>query len=120
VGPLPAGLELSGAGPTGDDVVLRVRDDACPAAVWAAATRYTAAETRTLLSTLHGVVRPHRRAVASGGWTRMASVRRAKAAAIDHLEFASLPEPGVAGAAIVALRAASVPVTTLPAPPSPV
>jgi len=116
VGPLPAGLEFSGAGPTGDEVVLRVHDDASPAAVWAAATRYTAAETRTLLSTVHRVVRPHRRAVASGGWTRMASVRRAKAAAIDHLEFSALSEPGVVGAALVALQAASAPVTISPVP----
>ncbi len=120
VGPLPAGLELSGAGPTGDDVVLRVRDDAGPPAVWAAATRYTAAETRSLLTTLHRVVPPHRRAVASGGWTRMASVRRAKATAIDHLEFADVPEPGVVGAAIVALRAAAVPVANPHLPRSPV
>jgi sugar (pentulose or hexulose) kinase len=120
VGPLPAGLELSGAGPTGDEVVLRVRDDASPPVVWTAATRYTAAETRSLLDTLHRVVRPHRRAVASGGWTRMASVRRAKTAAIDHLEFADLSEPGVLGAAIVALQAASAPVTTANVPVSPV
>jgi hypothetical protein len=120
VGSLPAGLELSGAGPTGDDVVLRVRDDASPPVVWTAATRYTAAETRSLLTTLHRVVPPHQRAVASGGWTRMASVRRAKAAAIDHLEFADLPEPGVVGAAIVALQAASVPVAASPPPTSPV
>jgi sugar (pentulose or hexulose) kinase len=112
VGPLPVGLELSGAGPTGDDVILRVRDDASPPAVWAAATRYTAAETRTLLNTVHRVVRPHRRAVASGGWTRMASVRRAKASVIDHLEFCALPEPGVVGAATVALQAASVAAAT--------
>jgi sugar (pentulose or hexulose) kinase len=118
VGPLPVGLELSGAGPTGDDVVLRVRDDASPPAVWAAATRYTAAETRGLLDTVHRVVRPHRRAVASGGWTRMASVRRAKAAEIDHLEFSVVPEPGVVGAAIVALRAASVPVAAPHVPAS--
>jgi hypothetical protein len=120
VGPLPAGLELSGAGPTGDEVVLRVRDDASPPVVWTAATRYTAAETRSLLDTLHRVVRPHRRAVASGGWTRMASVRRAKTAAIDHLEFADLSEPGVLGAAIVALQAASAPVTTANVPVGPV
>jgi sugar (pentulose or hexulose) kinase len=120
VGPLPAGLELSGAGPTGDDVILRVRDDASPPVVWTAATRYTAAETRSLLNTLHRVVRPHRRAVASGGWTRMASVRRAKAAAIERLEFADLPEPGVVGAAIVALQAASGSVATPKVPVSPV
>jgi hypothetical protein len=89
-------------------VVLRVRDDAGPAAVWAAATRYTAAGTRDLLDTLHRIVAPHRRAVASGGWTRMASVRRAKAAAIDHLEFSDVAEPGVLGAATIALRAASI------------
>jgi sugar (pentulose or hexulose) kinase len=120
VGQLPVGLELSGAGPTGDDVILRVRDDASPPMVWAAATRYTAAETRSLLNALHRVVRPHRRAVASGGWTRMASVRRAKRAAIDHLEFADLPEPGVVGAAIVALQAASVSIATPKVPASPV
>ncbi len=112
VGPLPPGLELSGGGPTGDDVILRVRDDASPPAVWAAATCYTATQTRNLLNTLHRVVPPHRRAVASGGWTRMASVRCAKAAVIDHLEFSVVPEPGVAGAATLALEAASVSVAT--------
>ena len=99
---LPAGLRISGAGHTGGDVVLQIRDDARPAAVWAAATRYTAVETRNLLSALHLVVRPHRRAIASGGWTRMASVRQAKAAAIEHLEFSMVPEPGVLGAATLA------------------
>jgi hypothetical protein len=36
----------------------------------------------------------------------MASVRRAKTAAIDRLEFSDVPEPGVAGAALLALQAA--------------
>jgi hypothetical protein len=104
VGSLPAGLDISGAGPTGDDVVLRVRDGADPAAVWAAATRYTARETRALLDLMEAVAGPHSRAVASGGWTRMASVRTAKSAVIDHLTFSDLPEPGVAGAALLAER----------------
>jgi sugar (pentulose or hexulose) kinase len=104
---LPAGLRVSGAGHTGDDVMLQIRDDAHPAAVWAAATRYTAAESRNLLSALHLVIRPHRRAIASGGWTRMASVRHAKAAAIEHLEFSTVREPGVLGAATLALAAAA-------------
>jgi sugar (pentulose or hexulose) kinase len=108
VGALPAGLEISGAGPTGDDVVLRMRDDATPATVWAAATRYTAAETRTLLMTIERVVGPHRRAVACGGWTRMASVRAAKVSVIDHLTFSPLREPGVIGAALLAQQAAGV------------
>jgi sugar (pentulose or hexulose) kinase len=105
VGSLPAGLDVSGAGPTGDDVVLRMRDGADPATVWAAATRYTARETRALLNLMEAVVGPHSRAVASGGWTRMASVRAAKSAVIDHLTFSELSEPGVAGAALLAQRA---------------
>jgi sugar (pentulose or hexulose) kinase len=107
VGSLPAGLDVSGAGPTGDDVILRVRDDADPATVWAAATRYTARETRVLLDLMESIVGPHRRAVASGGWTRMASVRAAKSAVIDHLTFSELPEPVVAGAALLAQGAAT-------------
>jgi sugar (pentulose or hexulose) kinase len=107
---LPPGLEITGAGPTGDDVLLRVRDDADPASVWAAATRYTAGETRALLDVVHRVVPPHSRAVACGGWTRMASVRKAKREVIDHLEFSPLREPGVVGAAVLAQRATNVPV----------
>jgi sugar (pentulose or hexulose) kinase len=105
---LPSGLEVSGAGPTGDDVVLRIRDEAGPAAVWTAATRYTAREAALVLDKLHGVVGPHERAVASGGWTRMASVRRAKSGVIAHLEFSEVSEPGVTGAAILALHAAGL------------
>ena len=108
VSDLPAGLDVSGAGPTGDDVVLRLRDDADPATVWAAATRYTARETRVLLDLIESIVGPHARAVASGGWTRMASVRTAKSAVIDHLTFSELPEPVVAGAALLAERVATV------------
>jgi sugar (pentulose or hexulose) kinase len=105
---LPAGLEVSGAGPTGDDVVLRLRDDVAPGHVWAAATRYTAAETGALVATIESIVGPHRRAVASGGWTRMDSVRAAKSSVIEHLEFSDLREPGVVGAALLAAKAAGV------------
>ena len=105
---LPPGLGVSGAGPTGDDVVLRMRDDVTPADIWVAATRYTADETRTLLATIDAVVGPHRRAIACGGWTRMESVRAAKRSAIAHLEFSELREPGVVGAALLAEQAAGV------------
>ena len=104
---LPPGLEVSGAGPTGNDVVIRLGDDATPAAIWAAATRYTAAEIRTLLANIERVVGPHRRGVASGGWTRMSSVRAAKASAIDHLSFSPVIQPGVTGAALLAMYAVS-------------
>nr|MBA2770052.1 hypothetical protein [Sporichthyaceae bacterium] len=108
-------LEVSGAGPTGDDVLLRLRDDASPAVLWAAATRYVATETAVLVAAVDRVAGPHRRAVASGGWTRMASVRAAKSSVIDRLTFSPLPEPGVAGAALLAARAAGVPARDTPA-----
>ena len=102
LGELPAGLSVSGDGRTSDDVVIRIQDGATPAAVWTAAVRYTAAQTRLLLGDIEQVVGPHRRAVAAGGWTRMASVRAAKAAVIDGVSFSPAVQPGVSGAALLA------------------
>ena len=63
---------------------IRIQDAASPATVWTAAVRYTAAQTRLLLDDIEKIVGPHRRAVAAGGWTQMASVRVAKAAVIER------------------------------------
>src|SRR6202040_835394 len=73
VGDLPAGLSVTGDGRTQDDVVLRIQDGASPASIWTAAVRYTADQTRLLLTGIEKVAGPHRRAVAAGGWTQMAS-----------------------------------------------
>ena len=105
VSDLPAGLSVSGDGRSQDDVVLRLQDGASPGSVWTAAVRYTAAQTRLLLDDIEKVVGPHRRAVAAGGWTQMASVRAAKAAAIDALSFSPVVQPGVTGAALLAAYA---------------
>jgi len=102
VGDLPAGLSVSGDGRTQDDVVIRIQDGASPASVWMAAVRYTAAQTRLLLDDIEKIVGPHRRAIAAGGWTQMASVRAAKAAAIDAMSFSAVVQPGVTGAALLA------------------
>jgi sugar (pentulose or hexulose) kinase len=102
VGELPAGLTVTGDGRTQDDVVIRLQDGATPASVWTAAVRYTADQARLLLSDIEKVVGPHRQAVAAGGWTRMASVRAAKAAVIDALTFSPVVQPGVTGAAMLA------------------
>ena len=64
--------------------------------------RYTAAQAGLLLTDIEKVVGPHQRAVAAGGWTQMASVRAAKAAAIDAMSFSADPQPGVTGAALLA------------------
>ncbi len=102
VGELPAGLSVTGDGRTQDDVVIRIQDGASPAMVWTAAVRYTAAQTRLLLDDIEKIVGPHRRAVAAGGWTQMASVRMAKAAVIDAMSFSPVVQPGVTGAALLA------------------
>jgi sugar (pentulose or hexulose) kinase len=102
VGDLPAGLSVAGDGRTQDDVVLRIQDDVSPAVLWTAAVRYTAAQTRFLLDDIEKIVGPHRRAVAAGGWTQMASVRAAKAAVIDAMSFSPVVQPGVTGAALLA------------------
>jgi sugar (pentulose or hexulose) kinase len=102
VGDLPAGLSVTGDGRTQDDVVIRIQDAASPGTVWTAAVRYTAAQTRHLLDDIEKIVGPHRRAVAAGGWTQMASVRAAKAAAIDAMSFSPFVQPGVTGAALLA------------------
>jgi sugar (pentulose or hexulose) kinase len=102
VGDLPVGLTVTGDGRTQDDVVLRIRDGATPAAVWTAAVRYTADQARLLLDDIEKVVGPHRRAVAAGGWTQMASVREAKANAIKAISFSPVVQPGVTGAALLA------------------
>ena len=102
VSDLPAGLAVTGDGRTQDDVVIRLQDGATPALIWTAAVRYTAAQARLLLDDIEKIVGPHRRAVAAGGWTQMASVRRAKAAVIDAMTFSPVVQPGVTGAALLA------------------
>jgi sugar (pentulose or hexulose) kinase len=102
VAALPPGLAVYGDGRTDEDVVIRVQDGAGPAAIWAAATRHTARLTRRLLDDIEPVVGPHRTALAAGGWTRMRSVRIAKAAVIERLTFSDEREPGAVGAALLA------------------
>jgi sugar (pentulose or hexulose) kinase len=102
VGELPPGLSVTGDGRTQDDVVLRIADGATPAAIWTAAVRYTADQAAAMLRDIEKVVGPHRRAVAAGGWTRMDSVRAAKAAAITAISFSPVVQPGVTGAARLA------------------
>lgn len=102
---LPPGLSVTGDGRRQDDVVLRIQDGATPAAIWAAAVRYTTTQASHLLGDIEKVVGPHRRAVAAGGWTRMASVRAAKTAVLGALSFSTEIQPGVTGAALLATHA---------------
>jgi hypothetical protein len=108
---------VDGDGRTDEDVVIRIRDGASPAAIWAVATRHTARLTRRQLDDLEPIVGPHRTALAAGGWTRMRSVRIAKADAIPRLRFSPEPEPGAVGAALLAESALLHAVVPSPAKP---
>ncbi|MCL2780722.1 MAG: hypothetical protein FWD74_04410, partial [Actinomycetia bacterium] len=99
---LPAGLVVRGDSRHRDDVEIRLRDGATPAALWRAATGCTARLASDMLAGITPIVGAHRRAVAAGGWTAMASVRSAKRAEIGGLEFCDLVQPGTAGAALLA------------------
>jgi sugar (pentulose or hexulose) kinase len=114
---LPPGLVVDGDGRTDEDVVIRIRDGAGRAAIWAAATRHTARLTRRQLDDLEPIVGPHRTALAAGGWTRMRSVRIAKADAIPRLRFSPEPEPGAVGAALLAESALLPAIVPSPAKP---
>jgi sugar (pentulose or hexulose) kinase len=111
---LPPGLVISADGRARDDVEIRFRDGATPAAIWCAATRYTADLARRMLADVEPIVGRHRRAVAAGGWTRLASVRAAKTAAIDFLEFSDIRQPGATGAALLAEYSLTAHRTSLP------
>jgi sugar (pentulose or hexulose) kinase len=100
---------VAGAGMTDTDVTLRlVADPVAPDAVWAAALDHTSAAVATLAERIDAEVGARRRrVVAAGGWTRMASVRAAKALALPDVSFSSRRQAGAYGAATLAAWAAA-------------
>ena len=103
---IPDDLEVVGVANDVDQVVIRLRDHASPEALWLAGARAAAAETARLLGVLEEAAGPHARAVATGGWTRSATVRRAKRDIMPHLTFSADPDAGATGAALIAGHAA--------------
>ncbi len=87
-------------------MTLRLRDGASPDQLWAATLAHLGEQTAALLAAVNSVVGEHRTAVAAGGWTRMESVRKAKAAVIPRLRISALEQPGARGAAMFAAWAA--------------
>ncbi|GIF63613.1 xylulose kinase [Asanoa ishikariensis] len=100
------GVTVLPAAPHDNDVTLRLRDGAGPDQLWAATLAYLNEQTEALLAAVNSVVGEHRTAVAAGGWTRMDSVRTAKAAVIPRLRISALEQPGARGAAMFAACAA--------------
>ncbi|SHN43621.1 FGGY-family carbohydrate kinase [Cryptosporangium aurantiacum] len=98
---------VTGADIRAEDVVIGLHEGATPADVWAAALAHTAGHTAELLARITPVAGPYRRAVAAGGWLRLAGIRESKSAVLPGLCFSALDQPGAFGAAVLAAWAAA-------------
>ena len=103
----PSGVRVTGAG--NDDGALRVTVDAdgtSPADLWVAALDHGIGAIVDLLAVMSAEVGPSTRTVVAGGWTRMASVRMAKQAALPGVTFSARQQAGAYGAVLFAAQAA--------------
>ena len=91
-----------------NEVTVRLRDDATPAEVWAAATEYVLAQTAELLEAVAEVAGPYQTAIAAGGWAHVAGVYRGKAHLMPGLIVSDVQLPGATGAAMFAAQASGV------------
>jgi len=103
-----AGVTVSGAAMTDEEVVVRaVGDGITPADVWSAALAHVSATVGHLVASIDAQVGPRRAVVAAGGWTRMASVRGQKLLALPDVTFSPRQQAGAFGAATFAAWAAA-------------
>lgn len=91
-----------------NEVTVRLRDDATPTDVWAAATEYVLAQTAEILEAVAEVAGPYETAVAAGGWAQVTGVYRGKAHVMPGLTVSDIELPGATGAAMFAAQAAGV------------
>ena len=91
-----------------NEVTVRLRDDATPAEVWAAATEYVLAQTAELLEAVAEVAGPYETAIAAGGWAHVTGVYRGKAHLMPGLIVSDVQLPGATGAAMFAAQASGV------------
>lgn len=107
-GPAAASVEVSGA--RNDDGVLRVRasgDGLSPAVFFAAALEHGTQVCLDLLAKMNREVSPPDRTLATGGWTRMECVRRARSAALPQVSYSARNEDTAYGAALFGAFAAA-------------
>ncbi|MGF1648217.1 MAG: FGGY family carbohydrate kinase [Kineosporiaceae bacterium] len=104
----PSEVVVTGAGMADTDVTVRlVADPVGPGAVWAAALDHTSAAVAALAERIDAEVGTRRRrVVAAGGWTRMSSVRAAKALVMPDVSVSARRQAGAYGAATLAAWAA--------------
>ncbi len=86
-----------------------ITDDVTPARLWRAAVDGLAEHAAALLGRIDAQVGPCRRVVAAGGWLRDPAVLAAKRRHFPGMRTADVSEPGAYGAALLAAKAAGVP-----------
>lgn len=106
-GPAAAALQVTGA--ANDDGVFSLRADGdglSPAVLFAATLAHGTELLRAVVAHMDAEVSPARHTVVAGGWAGMASVRRARRAALPDVSFSDRPEDTAFGAALVGAFAA--------------
>jgi sugar (pentulose or hexulose) kinase len=107
-GPAAASVEITGA--RNDDGVLGVRasgDGLSPAVFFAAALEHGTQVCLDLLGEMNREVPAPDRTLATGGWTRMECVRRARSAALPQVSYSPRSEDTAYGAALFGAYAAA-------------
>lgn len=103
------GIRVWGA--ANDDGTLRINittDAISPAAMWLAILGNGIEEAARCLDLMAAEIGPADAVVVAGGWTRMSSVRRAKAESLPRVRFSDRSQAGAFGATMFAAHAAAV------------
>ncbi len=107
--PATEGIVVQGA--ANDDGTLRLSvtsNAVTPAAVWLATLEHGVDEAARCLDLMAAEIGPASAVVVAGGWTRMRSVRRSKAASLPNVRFSDRSQAGAFGATMFAAHAAIV------------
>jgi sugar (pentulose or hexulose) kinase len=100
-------LVVSGADNTVSSMTVRVdTDDVSPAALFAAALDHATDVLTGVVALIDAEAGPATETVVAGGWSRMASVRRARETALRGVVFSSRDEDTAHGAALIGAFAA--------------
>jgi sugar (pentulose or hexulose) kinase len=103
------GISVRGAANNDGTLRISVTSDAVsPAAVWLATLDHGVEEAARCLDLMAAEIGPATAVVVAGGWARMESVRRSKAASLPNVRFSDRSQAGAFGATMFAAHAASV------------
>jgi len=91
-----------------NEVTVKLRENATPEQVWAAAMDYVLDDTRSLVDAVTDIAGPYQSAVAAGGWAHLDGVYRGKAHLMPGLVVSDVEQAGARGAAMFAARAGGI------------